>query len=55
MLEEQLNRRCAEMEQLRKAFEAHWNEQMRQVREKQDVFQSQVSDSAHKKPKVCNV
>ncbi|CAL8110482.1 unnamed protein product [Orchesella dallaii] len=44
LLEEQLTRRYAEMEQLKKVFEAHWNEQMRQVREKQDVFQSQMND-----------
>lgn len=43
VLEEQLNRRYTEMEQVKKVFEAHWNEQMRHVREKQDVFQSQVS------------
>lgn len=47
MLEDQLNRRYAEMEQLKKVFEAHWSEHVRQVREKQEVFQSQVKAFTH--------
>lgn len=46
VLEEQLSRRYQEMEQMKKVFEAHWNEQMRHVREKQDVFQSQVKKNS---------
>lgn len=51
VLEEQLNRRYGEMEQMKKVFEAHWSEQIKQVREKQDVFQSQVN--VNMKNKVC--
>lgn len=43
MLEEQLNRRQAEMERMKKLLETSWNEHMRVVRIEQEVFQTQVT------------
>jgi putative alpha-1,2-mannosidase len=42
LLEDQLERRHAEMERIRKHLESHWNENLRQIRMEQEVFQSQV-------------
>jgi hypothetical protein len=42
-LEDQLERRHAEMERIRKHLEIHWNDNIRHIRIEQEVFQSQVS------------
>jgi hypothetical protein len=42
-LEDQLERRHAEMERIRKHLESHWNDNIRQIRMEQEVFQAQVN------------
>jgi len=57
-LEDQLERRYAEMERIRKHLESYWNENLRQIRMEQEVFQSQVCifySLTHRKQKYLQV
>ncbi|OXA58597.1 hypothetical protein Fcan01_07864 [Folsomia candida] len=51
-LEDQLERRHSEMERIRKHLESHWNDNIRQIRLEQEVFQSQINDLLAMKSEV---